>query len=699
VQDEFVSRPSPHNKLGKYTILGLISRGSMGMVYLAHDALLERDVAIKVMVGASVFDKAMRARFESEARAVARLHHPNIITIHDLGYDQNGSPFIAMELLQGMDLDELIDTDPPPLGRRLDIIAQVCRGLAHAHRHGVVHRDIKPANIFVTDDGCAKIMDFGVARIAQTSQSQAGMVVGTAGYMSPEQLRGKPADGRSDIFSLGITVFEILTNELLFSGDTVEAIFFQTLSKPVPRLVMPDGTELPELQKILDRALAKDAEERYWSTDEMEASIRDFLNTCGEVAEKGVFLSLGGTEQAPQTDGPARRERAPSGVTPESGRRGSAPIAPITTPAETPIRRQVDAPVASTPSVRPRVPTGRRRRRSTSRVAVWSATGVVSLAAGVGSYLFLSHEPATTPAVETRESIVETSTEIPLAPSIAHEAEPEPVSPPETTPREKAALLAADAALALANGDLEEADALLSQGERLDPDSPRWAPLRYQLRVKTVESQRKARAASYVHDARGFLEAGSYQEAIDAYKNAVVYDPQNRQALNELDQAIELERQRVEEQERPAVTPRIFTESETEFVPRASDPGTMMGFEMEERLGVKETADALLPAQLVIELDPNDARPGEPFVLQVSVFNEGYQTLEFESLELVSRYGQKEATGKGQQLPVRTRQVPPQTKAVLHEVSGTWNESQNHGVIEVTATLTDGGKLMKTLRW
>jgi tetratricopeptide (TPR) repeat protein len=212
-----------------------------------------------------------------------------------------------------------------------------------------------------------------------------------------------------------------------------------------------------------------------------------------------------------------------------------------------------------------------------------------------------------------------------------------------------------------------------------------------------VEFQHKSNAAGFVREARRFLEAGSYQDAIDAYRKAVELDPQNLEARSELDRTIELEKQRVDDQERPA--PRRFTESETEFIPGASDPREMMGFEMEERLGIKETADALLPAQLVIELNPIDAGPGEPYVLQVSVFNEGYRTLELQSLELVSRFGQKETTGKGQQIPVRVRQVAPQTKAVLHEVAGTWKESQSHGEIEVTVTLMDGGRLIKTVRW
>ncbi len=242
-------------KLGKYEIRSVLGKGSMGIVLLGHDPILERDVAIKIMGGTSAFDQQMRERFEREAKAVARLHHPNIVTIHDLGYDQRGSPFIAMELLEGTDLEHLVKINPPSVVRRLEIVAQVCRGLHHAHGAGIVHRDVKPANIFVTKDG-AKIMDFGVARWIKSSQTQSGMVLGTASYMSPEQIRGERVDGRSDIFSVGIVLYQLLTNEKLFSGDSIETVFFKTLTEDPPELVMPDGRDLPELQEIVSSALA-----------------------------------------------------------------------------------------------------------------------------------------------------------------------------------------------------------------------------------------------------------------------------------------------------------------------------------------------------------------------------------------------------------------------------------------------------------
>ena len=685
--------PSPSKKIGKYVVCDLLGRGSMGMVFLARDPTLEREVAVKVMVGASVYDEKMRARFEREAKAVARLHHPNIVTIHDLGYDADGSPFIAMELLDGKDLEELVEKELLSLRQKLEIITQVCRGLEHAHRNGIVHRDVKPDNIFVAEDLSAKIMDFGVARCTQSTQTQAGIVVGTAGYMSPEQLRGKPVDGRSDVFSLGIVLFEILTNQVLFSGDSIEATFFQTLSKETPPLVMPDGTKLPELQDIVNRALAKDASDRYSSAEEMAEAIQAFLRTHGEVArEKAFFLA---PEQEPDsTEIPLRigllRENEIRGIVEDRAPRGRTPSKPPEIPSL--VGEGIPA----------RVPAPAIRRRSTGGVGQsshpspsrfpWVAALVVLLVAAVGAYLFM---------LRHSESLVDPENPIVLAeeaPENKHEASPGVEERAEPTPRERAAIFAADAALALGSGELKNAEVLIGRGEQLDPRNPRWAALRDQLRAKQVEAERKSRAADYVGKGGRLVDAGDYQKAIDAYEKALEYDSENPAVRSGLERAVGLKQQEESVLRSAAALARRFVESETQFTPGASESKELMGFEMEEGLEVKETADPFFPAQIVIEFNPADAMPGEPYLLQVRIFNEGYRAIEFIGLELVSRFGGK-TTGKGQPIPLRVREVAPQATAILHEVAGTWNELQNHGEIEATLTLLDGGKLSKSVRW
>ncbi|HEY7816704.1 MAG TPA: serine/threonine-protein kinase, partial [Vicinamibacteria bacterium] len=268
---------TPLKTLGKYQIRQELGKGAMGVVYLGFDPGLEREVALKVMASAIVSDNELKERFEREAKSVARLQHPNIVTVYDLGYDSQGAPYIAMEYLKGQDLEHRIRRDPLTFREKLDVVAQTCRGLAHAHKNGIVHRDIKPANIIITDSGEAKIMDFGVARWQQSSHTQTGAVLGTADYMSPEQIRGQKVDGRSDIFSIGVILYRLLTNKKPFAGENIQAVFFKVLNQEPPELVLPDGNSMPELQAIVDKALSKNAEERYAGADDLADDIRDLV--------------------------------------------------------------------------------------------------------------------------------------------------------------------------------------------------------------------------------------------------------------------------------------------------------------------------------------------------------------------------------------------------------------------------------------
>ena len=252
-------------RIGRYLITGRIGRGGMGMVYRGLDPSLEREVAIKTLVAEGSFDPELRRRFEVEARAAAKLAHPNIVTVHDLGEDR-GILFIAMEMLPGVDLDSLLRSgEALPLAEKLDIVAQVCRGLAFAHERGVVHRDIKPSNVRLLDDGTAKIMDFGIAKVGQGHHiTKTGMMVGTVHYMSPEQVRGKPLDGRSDVFSAGVILYELLAGERPFPGEDVTQILYKIVhEEPKAPDLEALGDRAPRLRDILAKALAKDTDARY----------------------------------------------------------------------------------------------------------------------------------------------------------------------------------------------------------------------------------------------------------------------------------------------------------------------------------------------------------------------------------------------------------------------------------------------------
>src|SRR5262245_20665865 len=282
-------------RIGKYDIVKPLGKGAMGIVYLAHDTVLERDVALKVMVASIADDPELKTRFEREAKAVARMTHPNVVNVFDLGSHTDGSPFIAMELLKGMDLQKAVRTPPPlTLERKVSIILQVLAGLAHAHQAGIVHRDIKPANIFINQDGTVKIMDFGVARLTSASMTGTGNIVGTADYMSPEQVKGSKVDGRSDVFSVGCMLYELITGRRPFHSDNLMAIFYKITHEEANFDLIPAGPEYDALLPILQKALSKDLEKRYPTAYDFAMDLRNWLqvhatSASGEHALAGLL--------------------------------------------------------------------------------------------------------------------------------------------------------------------------------------------------------------------------------------------------------------------------------------------------------------------------------------------------------------------------------------------------------------------------
>src|SRR5688572_4515648 len=267
-------------RIGKYDILRPLGKGAMGMVYLAHDTVLERDVALKVMVSQIADDPGTTERFTREAKAVAKMTHPNVVTVFDLGSHTDGSPFIAMELLKGHDLQRALRTPPAlTLERKLSVLVQVLAGLDHAHHAGIIHRDIKPANVFLCADGTVKIMDFGVARLATGSMTGTGNIVGTADYMSPEQVKGAKVDGRSDLFSVGAMLYELLTGRRPYHADNLMAIFYKITHEEPDYDMLPQGGESADLLPILKRAMAKELDARYQTAREMAFDLREYLRS------------------------------------------------------------------------------------------------------------------------------------------------------------------------------------------------------------------------------------------------------------------------------------------------------------------------------------------------------------------------------------------------------------------------------------
>ena len=297
------------NRIGRYKIQDELGRGAMGVVYRAEDPSLDRIVALKTISLADAEGrKEYEKRFLLEAKAAGKLTHPNIVTIYDYGEEEDLA-YMAMELLEGSDLRSRMRRKEIPPMEAVEIALQVADGLGFAHEHGVVHRDIKPGNIMLLERGAVKIMDFGIARMRFADhKTSTGMVLGTPRYMSPEQISGQPVDQRSDIFSLGTVLYEMLTQTSLFAGQNVEQIAHNVANnEPAP----PSHAH-PELPQILDfivaRALKKEPSVRYQDAYEMAADLRDAL---AEMRGKAPARGANGDTTETQRIGGSPGEKLP----------------------------------------------------------------------------------------------------------------------------------------------------------------------------------------------------------------------------------------------------------------------------------------------------------------------------------------------------------------------------------------------------
>jgi len=282
---------------GRYEILSELGRGAMGVVYKAHDPKINRIVALKTisMAGQSPEEERdYRGRFYREAEAAGRLSHPGIVTIFDVGEEpETRAPYIVMEFVGGESLDKLVSQGDRklPVETALQLALELAEALDCAHRQGVVHRDLKPANILMTEDGHAKIADFGVAKLNLANQTLAGRALGTPAYMSPEQLNGEAVDGRSDLFSLGVILYTVLTGYRPFQGNSALTVSFKVVNRePIPATLL--DTELPTgLDHIIERAMAKDPTERYQSGAEMVQDIRNLRTGRKPVSKTAALAS------------------------------------------------------------------------------------------------------------------------------------------------------------------------------------------------------------------------------------------------------------------------------------------------------------------------------------------------------------------------------------------------------------------------
>ncbi len=731
----------PGTKVGKFEIKSELGRGAMGIVYVAYDELLDREVALKVMAAPILEDPDLKSRFHREAQAVAKLQSPNIVTVYDFGYDSQGAPYIAMELLSGIDLEAKLRTDPPTLSGKVNIIIQVCRGLSHAHQQGIIHRDIKPANIFLTKAGLVKIMDFGTARLIESSHTQTGTVMGTVAYMSPEQIQGQRVDGRSDIFSLGIVLYRLLCHQQPFHGENVHHIIYQILNVQPASLTMPGGMAIPPLQLIVDRALAKDSDQRYQSADEMAADLNEFLrSSAGSLIEDTVFRTV--PLEAVEPEPP-----------PMTGMPDRGPMATLE-----PTVVQLDEGEAATVlfDTDPKVA---KPKSSPARLAGVAVLVAALAAAGFFASRFFSRDDTAPADVQTAdvtaedslsdpndaaapdalgsEDVADTSRDDPgldpasddastaigdppatsppaqrtppppaAAPPPPVVAPPPPVTVPPPPARDTASERARDAAAAvrtaLAGGDLQRARELIDEGRGSSPDNPVWGQLETQWRA----AEKNAEGSTHLRRGVNLFAEGLYDQAVAAYDQALAafgeadtIAPGNSAALDGKVSATSYKRQAEQALQESAVARRQFSETETELI-TAAGGGAADGFVDDAGLAVRRaTTDAANPGELVIQLIPEDVRPGSPYAVKVRLRNKSHSTLFAKSLELVSSYRDKQI-GKGNQISLGLRRIDAQDSAVLHDVQDEWTEDlDSGGKITATVTLSDDSKLTKTLEW
>jgi len=291
----------------RYELHRKLARGGMSDVYLARDLLLDRPVAVKVLFPEYAKDPTFVERFRREAQAAANLNHPNIVAIYDWG-QQSGTYFIVMEYVEGRSLSEIIRTDGPLHPRRsAEITADVAAALGFAHRNGVVHRDVKPGNIIISPTGQVKVADFGIAQAItggtqQSNLTQAGAVMGTATYFSPEQAQGKTVDPRSDLYSLGCVLFEMLTSRPPFSGDSPVAIAMQHVQQAAP-LPSASGVDVPPALEAIDvQLLAKDPAQRFASAEDLRADLRNYLEGLPVSAVRSAAALAAGLAVATRPD-------------------------------------------------------------------------------------------------------------------------------------------------------------------------------------------------------------------------------------------------------------------------------------------------------------------------------------------------------------------------------------------------------------
>jgi tRNA A-37 threonylcarbamoyl transferase component Bud32 len=300
-------------RIASYTLLEVIGHGGMATVYRANQERLDRTVAIKVLSENLAHSTEFMERFRREARTAANMRHPNVITVHDFGEDERGVPYLVLEYIEGPTLADLMDAGLDD-ARIPDLLDQIAAGLDYAHARGVVHRDIKPGNVLFTDDGRAVLADFGLAWLLEgTKLTLTGGVIGTPEYMAPEQASGEPIDHRTDVYALGVVLYEMLVGERPFVADTPIAVLLMHLQDPAPSVLVARPDLPTDVGLVLERALVKNPAERYQSAGALARAFRTALTGEQRPEQARVHLAGPGRTPAPVQPGPPKADTSAAG--------------------------------------------------------------------------------------------------------------------------------------------------------------------------------------------------------------------------------------------------------------------------------------------------------------------------------------------------------------------------------------------------
>jgi serine/threonine protein kinase len=502
-------------RIGKYEIIRKLGKGAMGVVYLAHDTVLDRDIALKIMAAQIVDDSELKTRFEREARAIAKMTHPNVVTVFDLG-SYEGAPFIAMELLKGQDLSKAMRQGPPmSLDRKVAIIAQVLAGLGHAHQAGIIHRDVKPANVFITHDGMVKIMDFGVAHITTASMTGDGNIVGTAEYMSPEQVQGAKVDGRSDLFAAGCMLFELITGRRPFHADNLMAIFFKITHEEPDFELLQKEPAYQALIPIFRKALAKRIEERFQTAHDFVSALRSFLRIhATSNAEQHLVDQLVATGPPPAAPPPPLANGHGAAPSDSDATLIESEKAQSVVPTQRPFSRSTTAaglgrarmpPSRAAAPRRPFIPSRPPARRHT---AAWLALFVVVLGGSAVGFLLwdrLAPRQSATTTPPSSTTAIPSAAPLPPTPAPAIESvAPAPLPTIAAALERSTAMSAAQAAFR--RGEYDTALAHAKEELRVNPANE-------QARRLAANASAGQKARSHFRAAREALSSGDFASA------------------------------------------------------------------------------------------------------------------------------------------------------------------------------------------